>query len=167
MKIVTENNGKRAIYVQAIDIQKINDLNLLGAGYSVPSSIWGKSFIQNAQIFNNPDRKYDYIKFDEKHELYFFDQKEFNFILDYNFVNSLSDEVLLKKIDKCRSRLSSLKQSSESVKYAEVEHMLDILNYVLNLRANDKKIPLPDEVENLKQPEPTGFQKLINIFIGK
>lgn len=167
MKITSEINGQKVIYVQAIDIQKINELNLLGAGYSVPSSIWGKSFIENAQIFNNPDRKREYIKFDKQHELYFFEQKEFNFILDYNFLNSLSDESILNKIDKCRNRLNSLKNSNNEVKIVELQYMIETLSYIFDLRVNNKKLPLPSEVENLKQPEPTGFQKFINLFTGK
>ena len=45
--------------------------------------------------------------------------------------------------------------------------MIETLSYVFDLRVNNKKLPLPSEVENLKQPEPTGFQKFINLFIGK
>lgn len=166
MKIFNEFNGKKAVYVQAVDIQKINDLGFLGANYSVPTSIWGKAFIKNAKLFNNPNNKYQYIKFDEPHELYFFEQNELNFILEYDFLNDLDIDSVSKKIEKCRNRINELTDSSEA-KVVELEYMIETLEYVLNLKKQRKSLPLPEDLKTTINYEPKGFQKFINIFTNK
>lgn len=166
MKVFNEFNGKKAVYVQAIDIQKINDLGLMGANYSVPSSIWGKSFIKNSQLFNNPNNKHKYIKFNEPHELYFFEQNELNFILEYDFLDKLDVNAISLKIEKCRDRIKMLKNTDE-VKIAELNYMIETLEYVLNLKKQGRKLPLPDDLKSTIDYEPKGVKKFINIFTNK
>ena len=166
MKLFNEFNGKKAIYVQAVDIQKINDLGLIGANYSVPSSVWGKSFIKNAHLFNDSKNKYKYIKFDKPHELYFFEQNELNFILEYDFLDKLDVDTIYLKIEKCRDRIKTLK-TSDNLKILEINHMIETLEYTLNLKKQGRKLPIPDELKPSINYEPKGFQKFINIFTNK
>ena len=166
MKLFNEFNGKKSIYVQVADIQKINDLGLMGANYSVPASIWGKSFVKNARLFNNTNDKYKFIKFDEPHELYFFEQNELNFILDYEFLDNLTIDKIAIKIQKCRDRIDSLNVDNE-LKVAELKYMVETLEYVLNIKKQEKKLPLPDELKSTIDYEPKGVQKFINIFTNK
>ena len=167
MKVVVENNGRKAIYVQGIDVKKINEISTIDPSYSLPTSIWGKTFIDNARIFDDENQVYNYIKFDETHELYFFEQNELNFILDHSFLNKLSTDDILNRLAKCRERLKWAQLNDNGVKVAQVQYMIDTLTYVLNLKINGKQLPLPEGVEIVKQPEVTGFQKFINLFTGK
>ena len=166
MKIFNEINGKKSVYVQAVDIQKINDLGVIGGNYSVPTSIWGKSFIKNAQLFNNPNNKYKYIKFNESHELYFFEQNELNFILEYDFLDKLDVDAISTKIEKCRARIKTLKTTDE-LKIEELNYMIETLEYVLNLKKQGRKLPVPDDLKSTINYEPKGVKKFINIFTNK
>lgn len=167
MKIVAKINGVDTVFIQSIDMHKINELSLLGASYNIPASIWGHAYLDNAEIMNNSSRNYDYIKFTEPHELDFFEQKELAFILNYNYLYKLSLEQIKHKIDSCRKRIETLKQhNAEDYQIAQIEYMIETLEYVLDLKENSQEIPTPKEMTT-QEHEITGFQKFINRFTHK
>lgn len=167
MKIITKVNGVDTVFIQSIDMQKINEISLLGAHFNIPASVWGHAYLDNPDIINNPAHNYDYIKFSESHELDFFDQKELAFILNYNYLHQLSPEQIKNKISSCRKRIENLKQhDAQEYQIAQVEYMIETLEYVLNLKENNQDLPSPVEIAN-QEPEITGFQKFINRFTQK
>lgn len=167
MKIITKINGVDTVFIQSIDMQKINDISLLGAQFNIPASVWGHAYLDNPDIVNNPSHNYDYIKFSEAHELAFFEQKELAFILNYNYLYRLSHEQIKRKISSCRERVETLKKhDAKEYQIAQVEYMIETLEYVLNLKENNQELPTPIEMVN-KEPEKTGFQKFISRFTQK
>lgn len=167
MKIITNVNGVDTVYVQSIDMKKINELSLMGASYNIPASIWGHTYLDNADIMNNPTKKRDYIKFTEHHELDFFEQRELAFILSHDYLSNLSLDQIKDKIDSCKRRIEELKKhAAKEYQIMQIEYMIETLEYTLNLKENGQELPVPDEID-VHKPEATGFQKFINRFTQK
>lgn len=89
MKLFHTENGKETVYVQMEDMMRLNQSSI-----PIPVSIFEKVFTPGI-IYVNSSNRFNFVKFDEEHEVDFF--REIEFILDYDQYKDLTDEQLDKE----------------------------------------------------------------------
>ena len=119
MKIFHTEKGKEVVYVQMQDIIYIsNEIDI-----SIPASIFTKVFT-GVTIVDDSNR-FDFVKFDKKHEVKFF--KDLDFILDYDKYKDLSDEDFEKEGQKLVDRANEIAKKWNSMNEKEREKNYSIL----------------------------------------
>ena len=85
MKLFHTENGKELVYVQMQDIMHLNNTDM-----PIPASIYTKVF--TGIVIVNDSNRFDFVRFDEEHEVKFF--RELDFVIDYDQYKDLTDEQL-------------------------------------------------------------------------
>lgn len=77
MKLFHKENGKKVVYVQMQDMMYLfNEINI-----SIPATIFQKVFADVTVVTNR--NRFNFVKFDEKHEVKFFKEQDFIIIINY------------------------------------------------------------------------------------
>ena len=151
MKLFHTENGKEVVYVQMQDIMHlINQSDL-----PVPVSIYTKVFT-GVTIVNDSNR-FDFVRFDEEHEVSFF--RDLEFVIDYAKYKDLTDEQLEEEGQKLavkanevakkwnnmsgeeRDQNTNLLQEHENLGY-----MLNFLNEIYAVKHHKREMPFPEFV---------------------
>lgn len=168
MKIIND----KVVYVQKIDLEFLK-YRL----HSLPVSI-------DSQIFENVEsnfddfNKYDFFKFENVNDIEFF--RNTDFIVDYNFVKTVSiDEIVkvgkkyIEKRDILARKLYSIATSNSDyneilTQFKIVEYQISSLNDIIDFKSGCLKMKLPEGTELPAEfMQENGFRKLIKIMFNK
>lgn len=148
MKIITND----AVYVQKDDI-----IHLYQSDLFIPESVFMKFFDGESVVINDSNR-YDFVKFEEKPEMEFF--QNIDWMIDYNEVKDLNEDEFIsvgQKIARDKNELAQIINSmpkSEKQrymatvnKYELLEHKLYSLRNVLWFKQGHIFIRLPEGID--------------------
>lgn len=151
MKLFHTENGRETVYVQMQDIMQLNQSDI-----SIPASIYTKVFT-GITIVDDSNR-FDFIEFNEEHEIKFF--KELEFILDYDQYKGLTDEQLEEEGQKIADRANKIAEKWNSMfpeereknsnlvqEYENMEYMLNFLSEIYAVKHGERSMPFPDFVK--------------------
>lgn len=151
MKIFHKEKGKEVVYVQMQDIMYItNEIDI-----QIPVSIFTKVFT-GITIVNDYNR-FDFVRFDNKHEVKFF--RDLDFILDYDKFKNLSDEEFVKEEEKLIDRANEIarkwngmtkkerKNSTLLEEYENISYMLKFMDEIDAVKHGRKTMPFPEFVK--------------------
>ena len=99
MKLFHTENGKESVYVQMQDIMHLNN-----TGMPIPASIYTKVF--TGIVIVDDSNRFDFVRFDEEHEVKFF--KELEFVINYDQYKDLNDEQLKEEFQKLITRANKI-----------------------------------------------------------
>ena len=151
MKLFHTENGKEVVYVQMQDIMHLNQSDL-----PIPASIYTKVFT-GVTIVDDSNR-FDFVRFDEEHEVSFF--RDLEFVIDYDKYKDLTDEQLEEESKKLvvkaneiakkwndmskgkRKQNTNLLQEHENIGY-----MLNFLSEIYAIKHRKRKMPFPEFVQ--------------------
>lgn len=153
MKLFHKENGKETVYVQMQDIlYLVHESNV-----SVPASIFEKVFSAGA-VFVTDANRFDFIRFEEEHEVDFF--KNLEFVIDYDQYKGFSDEQLKEEVLKFEGKANEIaknwngmteeERSRNLVLYEEhknLDYMCKFLCEVYFLKHGKRTMPFPDFVK--------------------
>ena len=157
MKLFHTENGKETVYVQMQDIMQLNQSNI-----PIPASIYTKVFT-GITIVDDSNR-FDFVRFDEKHEVKFF--KKLEFILDYDQYKELTDEQLEEEAKKLAIKANKIAEKWNSMssderqqninlleKHENIEYMLNFMWEIYAIRKGERLMPFPDFVKSPEKPK--------------
>ena len=163
MKLFHTENGKEVVYVQMQDIMHLNQSDL-----PIPASIYTKVFT-GVTIVNDSNR-FDFVRFDEEHELKFF--RDLEFVIDYDDYKDLTDEQLEEEGQKLAVKANEIaekwnnmseeerKQNSNLLQEHEnLGYMLNFLSEIYAVKHLKRKIPFPEFVQVPKSKRKPFFRK--------
>ena len=110
MKLFHTENGKEVVYVQMQDIMHLNQSDL-----PIPASIYTKVFT-GVTIVNDSNR-FDFVRFDEEHEVEFF--RDLEFVIDYDKYKDLTDEQLENEGQKLAVKANEIAEKWNSMSEKE------------------------------------------------
>ena len=153
MKVFHTEKGNEVVYVQMQDIIYIsNEIDI-----SIPASIFTKVFT-GVTIVDDSNR-FDFVKFDKKHEVKFF--KDLDFILDYDKYKDLSDEdfekegqKLIDKANEIAKKWNSMNEKEREKNYSileeheKISYMLGFMGEIGAVRHGKRSMPFPKFVKN-------------------
>lgn len=170
MKIFHTENGKESVYVQMEDIMHLHQSDM-----PIPASIFTKIF-HGIVIVDNSNR-FDFVKFDEEHEIKFF--RELDFILDYDYYKNLTDEQLdeegqklVDKSDEIAEKWNSMSPEEREKninlfqEHENIDYMLKFLSTIYALKHGKISMPFPNFVQLPEIPKKKPFS-IFNIFKRK
>lgn len=147
MKLFHTENGKEVVYVQMQDIMHLNQSDL-----PIPASIYTKVFT-GVTIVNDSNR-FDFVRFDEVHEVRFF--RDLEFVIDYDKYKSLTDKQLEEEGQKLAVKANEIaekwnnmseeerKQNSNLLQEHEnLGYMLNFLSEIYAVKHRKRKMPFP------------------------
>lgn len=150
MKLFHTENGKEVVYVQMQDIMHLNQSDL-----PIPASIYTKVFT-GVTIVNDSNR-FDFVRFDEEHELKFF--RDLEFVIDYDDYKDLTDEQLEEEGQKLAVKANEIaekwnnmseeerKQNSNLLQEHEnLGYMLNFLSEIYAVKHRKRTMPFPEFV---------------------
>ncbi len=145
MKLFHTENGKEVVYVQMQDIMHLNQSDL-----PIPASIYTKVFT-GVTIVNDSNR-FDFVRFDEEHEVKFF--RDLEFVIDYDKYKDLTDEQLEEEGQKLAVKANEIaekwnnmseeerKQNSNLLQEHEnLGYMLNFLSEIYAVKHRKRKMP--------------------------
>ena len=151
MKLFHTENGKETVYVQMQDIMQLNQSDM-----PIPESIYTKVFT-GITIVNDSNR-FDFVSFDEAHEVKFF--RELEFIIDYDQYKELTDEQLGEKGQKLVMKANEIAEKWNSMssdereqnsnlfqEHENIEYMLNFLSEIYAIKHGKRSMPFPDFVK--------------------
>ena len=151
MKLFHTENGKETVYVQMQDIMQLNQSDM-----PIPESIYTKVFT-GITIVNDSNR-FDFVSFDEEHEVKFF--KELEFVIDYDQYKELTDEQLGEKGQKLVMKANEIAEKWNSMssdereqnsnlfqEHENIEYMLNFLSEIYAIKHGKRSMPFPDFVK--------------------
>ena len=151
MKIFHTENGKETVYVQMQDIMQLNQSDM-----PIPESIYTKVFT-GITIVNGSNR-FDFVSFDEAHEVKFF--RELEFVIDYDQYKELTDEQLGEKGQKLVMKANEIAEKWNSMssdereqnsnlfqEHENIEYMLNFLSEIYAIKHGKRSMPFPDFVK--------------------
>lgn len=151
MKLFHTENGKETVYVQMQDIMQLNQSDM-----PIPESIYTKVFT-GITIVNDSNR-FDFVSFDEAHEVKFF--RELEFVIDYDQYKELTDEQLGEKghklvmkaneiAEKWNSMSSDEREQNSNLfqEHENIEYMLNFLSENYAIKHGKRSMPFPDFVK--------------------
>lgn len=163
MKLFHTENGKEVVYVQMQDIMHLNQSDL-----PIPASIYTKVFT-GVTIVNDSNR-FDFVRFDEEHEVRFF--RDLEFVIDYDKYKGLTDEQLEEEGQKLAVKANEIaekwnnmseeerKQNSNLLQEHEnLGYMLNFLSEIYAVKHRKRKMPFPEFVQVPKAKRKTFFKK--------
>ena len=164
MKLFHTENGKEVVYVQMQDIMHlINQSDL-----PVPVSIYTKVFT-GVTIVNDSNR-FDFVRFDEEHEVSFF--RDLEFVIDYDKYKDLTDEQLEEESQKLAVKANEIakkwnnmseeerKQNTNLLQEHEnLGYMLNFLSEIYAVKHRKRKMPFPKFVKVSKTKRKPFFKK--------
>lgn len=157
MKLFHTENGREVVYVQMEDIAHLNNTDL-----PIPASIFTKVF-KGVTIVNDSNR-FNFVRFDEEHEVKFF--KELEFVIDYDKYKDLTDEQIEEKgqefankaneiASKWNSMTSEEKQQNKNLleEYDNLKYMMLFLSEIYAVKHGKRSMPFPEFVKTSKKPK--------------
>ena len=151
MKLFHTENGKEAVYVQMQDIMYLNDTDI-----PIPVSIFSKVF-KGITIVDDSNR-FDFVRFDEPHEVDFF--KDLEFIIDYTKYKDLTDEQLQEEFNALAKRANEIAkrwndmtedERQDNIRllddHENLAYMLHFLSEVYAVKHGKRYMPFPDFVK--------------------
>lgn len=163
MKLFHTENGKEVVYVQMQDIMHLNQSDL-----PIPASIYTKVFT-GVTIVNDSNR-FDFVRFDEEHEVRFF--RDLEFVIDYDKYKGLTDEQLEEEGQKLAVKANEIaekwnnmseeerKQNSNLLQEHEnLGYMLNFLSEIYAVKHRKRKMPFPEFVQVPKAKRKPFFRK--------
>jgi hypothetical protein len=151
MKLFHTENGKETVYVQMQDIMQLNQSDM-----PIPESIYTKVFT-GITIVNGSNR-FDFVSFDEAHEVKFF--RELEFVIDYDQYKELTDEQLGEKGQKLVMKANEIAEKWNSMssdereqnsnlfqEHENIEYMLNFLSEIYAIKHGKRSMPFPDFVK--------------------
>lgn len=163
MKLFHTENGKESVYVQMQDIMHLNNTDM-----SIPASIYTKVF--TGIVIVDDSNRFDFVRFDEEHEVKFF--RELEFVIDYDQYKDLTDEQLEKECQKLATRANEIaekwnampqeerKQNTNLLQEHEnLGYMLNFLSEIYAVKHGKRSMPFPDFVKLPKKPRKKPFFK--------
>ena len=163
MKLFHTENGKESVYVQMQDIMHLNSTDM-----PIPASIYTKVF--TGIVIVNDSNRFDFVRFDEEHEVKFF--RELNFVIDYDQYKDLTDEQLEEEGQKLATRANEIaerwnamtpeerQQNSNLLQEHEnLGYMLNFLSEVYAVKHGKRSMPFPDFVKLPEKPKKKPFFK--------
>lgn len=163
MKLFHTENGKEVVYVQMQDIMHLNQSDL-----PIPASIYTKVFT-GVTIVNDSNR-FDFVRFDEEHELKFF--RDLEFVIDYDDYKDLTDEQLEEEGQKLAVKANEIaekwnnmseeerKQNSNLLQEHEnLGYMLNFLSEIYAVKHRKRTMPFPEFVQVPKAKRKPFFRK--------
>ena len=124
MKLFHTENGKEMVYVQMEDIMYLNQTDI-----PIPASIYTKVF--NGIVIINDSNRFDFVRFDEEHEIKFFSELEF--IIDYDQFKDLNDEQLEKEAQQLVTKAKQIANKWNTMNSNERKHNTNLLQEHENL----------------------------------
>lgn len=162
MKLFHTENGKETVYVQMEDMMRLNQSSI-----PIPVSIFEKVFTHGI-IYVNSSNRFNFVKFDEEHEVNFF--REIEFILDYDQYKDLTDEQLDKEGRELTNKANKIAEKWNSMSVDEKEqnsnlieehdniyYMLHFLVEIIAVKHGKRSMPFPDFVKLPTKPKKKGF----------
>lgn len=163
MKLFHTENGKEAVYVQMQDIMHLNHSDM-----PIPASIYTKVYT-GVVIVDNSNR-FNFVKFDEEHEVKFF--KELEFVIDYDQYKDLTDEQLKEEYQKLAIKANGIAEKLNAMtpdeieqnrhlllEYENLEYMLNFLSEIYAIKHGKREMPFPEFVEMPKKRKKKLFFK--------
>lgn len=163
MKLFHTENGKEVVYVQMQDIMHLNQSDL-----PIPASIYTKVFT-GVTIVNDSNR-FDFVRFDEEHEVRFF--RDLEFVIDYDKYKDLTDEqleeegqTLAVKANEIAEKWNNMseeerKQNSNLLQEHEnLGYMLNFLSKIYAVKHRKRTMPFPEFVQVPKAKRKPFFKK--------
>lgn len=163
MKLFHTENGKEVVYVQIQDIMHLNQSDL-----PIPASIYTKVFT-GVTIVNDSNR-FDFVRFDEEHEVRFF--RDLEFVIDYDKYKDLTDEqleeegqTLAVKANEIAEKWNNMseeerKQNSNLLQEHEnLGYMLNFLSEIYAVKHRKRTMPFPEFVQVPKAKRKPFFKK--------
>ena len=151
MKLFHTENGKEVVYVQMQDIMYLNDTDI-----PIPVSIFSKVF-KGITIVDDSNR-FDFVRFDEPHEVDFF--KDLEFIIDYTKYKDLTDEQLQEEFNALAKRANEIAkrwndmtedERQDNIRllddHENLAYMLHFLSEVYAVKHGKRYMPFPDFVK--------------------
>lgn len=151
MKLFHTENGKEVVYVQMHDIMHLNQSDL-----PIPASIYTKVFT-GITIVDDSNR-FDFVRFDEEHEVRFF--RDLEFVIDYDKYKDLTDEQLEEEGQKLSVKANKIaekwnnmsvekrKQNSNLLQeYENLGYMLNFLSEIYAVKHRKRTMPFPEFVQ--------------------
>ena len=153
MKLFHKENGQETVYVQMQDIlYLVHESNV-----SVPASIFEKVFAVGA-VFVTDANRFDFIRFEEEHEVDFF--KKLEFVIDYDQYKDFSEEQLIAEVKKLEDKangiaekwndMTSEERRENSELYEEhqnLDYMCRFLCEIYFVKHGKRSMPFPDFVK--------------------
>lgn len=153
MKLFHKENGQETVYVQMQDIlYLVHESNV-----SVPASIFEKVFSAGA-VFVTDANRFDFIRFEEEHEVDFF--KKLEFVIDYDQYKDFSEEQLIAEVKKLEDKangiaekwndMTSEERRENSELYEEhqnLDYMCRFLCEIYFVKHGKRSMPFPDFVK--------------------
>lgn len=163
MKLFHTENGKEAVYVQMQDIMHLNHTDL-----PILASIYTKVF--TGIVVVDDSNRFDFVRFDEEHEVKFF--RELEFIIDYDQYRDLTDEQLEEEYQKIVTRANEIaekwnamteeerdKNSNLLQEHENLEYMLNFLSEIYAVKHGKRSMPFPDFVKLPEKPKKKFFRR--------
>jgi len=151
MKLFHTENGKETVYVQMQDIMQLNQSDM-----PIPESIYTKVFT-GITIVNDSNR-FDFVSFDEAHEVKFF--RELEFVIDYDQYKELTDEQFGEKGQKLVMKANEIAEKWNSMssdereqnsnlfqEHENIEYMLNFLSEIYAIKHGKRSMHFPDFVK--------------------
>ena len=164
MKVFHTENGKEAVYVQMQDIMYLSN----ETDMPIPASIFTKVFT-GVTIVTDANR-FEFVKFDEEHEVKFF--RELEFIIDFDQYKGFTDEQLEAEAQKLGTKANEIAEKWNSMKPEEREknaelyeehrnlgYMINFLSEIYAVKHGKRKMPFPDFVKMPEKPKKKPFFK--------
>ena len=153
MKLFHKENGQETVYVQMQDnLYLVHESNV-----SVPASIFEKVFSVGA-VFVTDANRFDFIRFEEEHEVDFF--KKLEFVIDYDQYKDFSEEQLIAEVKKLEDKaneiaekwndMTSEERRENSELYEEhqnLDYMCRFLCEIYFVKHGKRSMPFPDFVK--------------------
>lgn len=163
MKLFHTENGKEVVYVQMQDIMHLNQSDL-----PIPASIYTKVFTGVTIV--NDSNWFDFVRFDEEHEVRFF--RDLEFVIDYDKYKDLTDEqleeegqTLAVKANEIAEKWNNMseeerKQNSNLLQEHEnLGYMLNFLSEIYAVKHRKRTMPFPEFVQVPKAKRKPFFKK--------
>lgn len=161
MKLFHTENGKETVYVQMQDIMHLNQSDM-----PIPASIYTKVFT-GITIVDDSNR-FDFVSFDEEHEVKFF--KDLEFVIDYDQYKELTDEQLEEEGQKLAMRANEIAEKWNSMssderkknsnllqEHENIAYMLNFLFEIYAVKHGKRSMPFPDFVKLPKKSKKKRF----------
>lgn len=152
MKLFHTENGKEVVYVQMLDIMQLDQSDMI-----IPASIYTKSGISTGTTIVDDSNRFNFVRFDEEHEVKFF--RELEFIIDYDQYKDLTDEQLDEEENKLITKAKKIAEKWNSISPNEREHhsnlfqeyenlryMLNFLSEIYAIKHGERHMPFPEFV---------------------
>ncbi len=164
MKVFHTENGKEAVYVQMQDIMYLSN----ETDTPIPTTIFTKVFT-GVTIVNDSNR-FEFVRFDEEHEVKFF--RDLEFIIDFDQYKALSDEQLEDEAQKFGVKANEIAKKWNGMTKEErkqnaslydthrnLGYMINFLSEIYAIKHGKRTMPFPDFVKMPEKPKKKPFFK--------